>query len=246
MLSQIKNYVNRLLFFLKKYFKIINFRDIINLYSFRSDIKMKTFLFQGDSITDADRQRENIFNYGYGYPNIVAAKYLEENHNEYKFINKGISGNRIVDLYARIKIDLINLKPDYLSILIGINDVWHEIQSQNGVDNKKFKKVLSMLIEEVKEALPDIKIIMLEPFVLKGPATEENWDKFYSETKLRAQSVKEVAAEYGLSFVPLQDKFNEATKDTKTTYWLADGVHPTPAGHNLIAKALTAEFEKIK
>ncbi len=207
---------------------------------------MKTFLFQGDSITDADRQRENILNYGYGYPNIFAAKYLEENHNEYTFINKGISGNRIVDLYARIKIDLINLKPDYLSILIGINDVWHEIQSQNGVDNKKFKKVLSMLIEEVKEALPDIKIIMLEPFVLKGPATEESWDEFYSETKLRAQSVKEVAAEYGLSFVPLQNKFNEATKDTETTYWLADGVHPTPAGHNLIAKALSDEFEKIK
>ena len=207
---------------------------------------MKTFLFQGDSITDADRQRENICNYGYGYPNIFAAKYLEENHNEYTFINKGISGNRIVDLYARIKIDLINLKPDYLSILIGINDVWHEIQSQNGVDNKKFKKVLSMLIEEVKEALPDIKIIMLEPFVLKGPATEENWNEFYSETKLRAQSVKEVAAEYGLSFVPLQDKFNEATNDTETTYWLADGVHPTPAGHNLIAKALSDEFEKIK
>jgi hypothetical protein len=71
--------------------------------------------------------------------------------------------------------------------------VWHEIQSQNGVDNEKFKKILSMLIEEVKEALPYIKIIMLEPFVLKGPATEENWEEFYSETKLRAQSVKEVA-----------------------------------------------------
>lgn len=207
---------------------------------------MKTFLFQGDSITDADRQRENIFNYGYGYPNIVVAKYLEENHNEYKFINKGISGNRIVDLYARIKIDLINLKPDYLSILIGINDVWHEIQSQNGVDNDKFRKILSMLIEEVKEALPEIKIIMLEPFVLKGPATEESWEEFYSETKLRAQSVKEVAEKYNLSFVPLQDKFDEATKDTETTYWLADGVHPTPAGHNLIAKALTAEFEKMR
>ena len=103
-----------------------------------------------------------------------------------------------------------------------------------------------MLIEEIKEALPNIKIMILEPFVLKGPATEENWDEFYSETKLRAQSVKEVAEKYNLSFVPLQDKFNEATKDTETTYWLADGVHPTPAGHNLIAKELVTEFEKIK
>lgn len=207
---------------------------------------MKTFLFQGDSITDADRQRENLLNYGYGYPNIFVAKYLEENHNEYSFINKGISGNRVVDLYARIKIDLINLMPDYLSILIGINDVWHEIQSQNGVNNEKFKKILSMLIEEVKEALPNIKIIMLEPFVLKGPATEEHWDEFYSETKLRAQSVKEVAEKYNLSFVSLQDKFEEATNDTETTYWLVDGVHPTAAGHGLIAKQLAEEFEKIK
>ena len=137
MLSQKKNYVNRLLFFLKKYFKIINFRDIINLYSFRSDKKMKTFLFQGDSITDAERKREDVNNFGFGYPNIVASKYLSENIGEYQFINKGISGNRVVDLYARIKCDIINLKPDYMSILIGINDVWHELSSQNGVDNEK-------------------------------------------------------------------------------------------------------------
>ena len=103
---------------------------------------MKTFLFQGDSITDADRRREDISHFGYGYPNIVASKYMSENPNGYTFINKGISGNRIVDLYARIKIDLINLKPDYLSILIGINDVWHELSSGNGVDNEKFKKIL--------------------------------------------------------------------------------------------------------
>ena len=207
---------------------------------------MKTFLFQGDSITDADRNRDDIENLGLGYPNIVASKYLSECVNEYKFINKGISGNRIVDLYARIKIDLINLKPDYLSILIGINDVWHEIQSQNGVDNEKFKRILSMLIEEIKEALPDIKIIMLEPFVLKGPATEDNWDEFRTETALRSKSVKEVSEKYNLSFVSLQDKFDEATKNTETTYWLRDGVHPTPAGHGLIAKELAEEFEKIK
>lgn len=224
----------------------MNIRDIIKAYSFRSDTKMKTFLFQGDSITDADRIRDDIQNLGYGYPNIVASKYLSENVNEYTFINKGISGNRIIDLYARIKCDIINLKPDYMSILIGINDVWHELSVENGVANEKFKKILSMLIEEVKEVLPDIKIIMLEPFVLKGPATEEKWEEFYSETKLRAKSVKEVAEKYNLSFVPLQDKFEEATKNTETTYWLRDGVHPTPAGHGLIAKELSAEFEKIK
>ena len=71
-------------------------------------------------------------------------------------------------------------------------------------------------------------------------------DKIIKQAKEEGISEKEVAEKYNLSFVPLQDKFNEATKDTETTYWLADGVHPTPAGHNLIAEALTAEFEKIK
>lgn len=207
---------------------------------------MKTFLFQGDSITDAERKREDVNNFGFGYPNIVASKYLSENIGEYQFINKGISGNRVVDLYARIKCDIINLKPDYMSILIGINDVWHELSSQNGVDNEKFKKILSMLIEEVKEALPEIKIIMLEPFVLKGPATEEQWSEFRSETELRAKSVKEVAEKYNLKFVPLQEKFDELSKNIETTYWLADGVHPTAAGHGIIAKALADVFEEIK
>ncbi|MBE6752502.1 MAG: lysophospholipase [Ruminococcaceae bacterium] len=207
---------------------------------------MKTFLFQGDSITDADRRREDINNFGYGYPNIVAAKYMSESPNEFRFINKGISGNRIVDLYARIKIDLINLKPDYLSILIGINDVWHELASENGVANEKFRKILSMLIEEVKEELPDIKIIMLEPFVLKGPATGEKWAEFRSETELRAKTVKEVAEKYNLSFVPLQNKFDELSKSTETTYWLADGVHPTAAGHGVISKALCEEFDRMQ
>ncbi len=207
---------------------------------------MKTFLFQGDSITDAERKREDVNNFGFGYPNIVASKYLSENIGEYQFINKGISGNRVVDLYARIKCDIINLKPNYMSILIGINDVWHELSSQNGVDNEKFKKILSMLIEEVKEALPEIKIIMLEPFVLKGPATEEQWSEFRSETELRAKSVKAVAEKYNLKFVPLQEKFDELSKNIETTYWLADGVHPTAAGHGIIAKALADVFEEIK
>ena len=207
---------------------------------------MKTFLFQGDSITDAERKREDNNNLGYGYPNIVASKYLSENINEYQFINKGISGNRIVDLYARIKFEIINLKPDYMSILIGINDVWHEISSQNGVDDEKFRKILSMLIEEVKEALPDIKIIMLEPFVLKGPATEENWQEFRSETELRAKSVKFIAEKYNLSFVPLQETFDELAEKAAPTYWLSDGVHPTVAGHGVIAKALSSAFDEIK
>ena len=122
---------------------------------------MKTILFQGDSITDAGRNRDYDPHRGSGYATIVSGKLGYEYPDEYNFINRGISGNRSVDLYARIKQDLINHRPDYLSILIGVNDVWHELNEQNGVAAPKFEMVYSMLIEEIKEALPDIKIFIL-------------------------------------------------------------------------------------
>lgn len=199
---------------------------------------MIKFLFQGDSITDADRNRDNEGNYGLGYPNLTASELLCKYPGEYEFINKGVSGDRIVDLYARIKQDIINLKPDMMSILIGVNDVWHELNDKNGVAAPKFETIYSMLIEEIKEALPDIKIFILEPFVLKGSGTERYFDKFLADVKLHSQAAKNVAEKYGLVFIPLQEKFDEASKLMPPTYWAADGVHPTAAGHALIKEEL--------
>ena len=140
----------------------------------KGEEKMKKILFQGDSITDCARNREDDRFMGRGYATNVAQSLGFDYPGEYEFVNKGISGNRIVDLYARMKIDLINLKPDYMSVLIGINDVWHEIARENGVAAEKFEKIYDMLISEVLEELPNIKIMILEPYVLKGTATEEN------------------------------------------------------------------------
>ena len=199
---------------------------------------MIKFVFQGDSITDAGRDRDNIASFGIGYPNLVASELMCKYPGEYEFINEGVSGDRIVDLYARIKQDLINHKPDYLSILIGVNDVWYELNEQNGVAAPKFEKVYSMLIEEIKEALPDIKIFILEPFVLKGSGTERYFDEFLADVKLHSQAAKNVAEKYNLTFIPLQEKFDVASKLMPPTYWAADGVHPTAAGHALIKDAL--------
>ena len=199
---------------------------------------MIKFVFQGDSITDAGRDRDNLASFGIGYPNLDASELMSKYPGEYEFINEGVSGDRIVDLYARIKQDLINHKPDYLSILIGVNDVWHELNEQNGVAAPKFEKVYSMLIEEVKEALPDIKIFILEPFVLKGSGTERYFDEFLADIKLHSQAAKNVAEKYNLTFIPLQEKFDEASKLMPPTYWAADGVHPTAAGHALIKDEL--------
>ena len=205
---------------------------------------MKRIVFQGDSITDAGRSRDNLSERGYGYPTLVSAELGFKYPAEFDFINMGISGNRIVDLYARIKRDIINLKPDYLTILIGINDVWHEINDRNGVDNDKFFRVYSALIEEVKTMLPDIKIFILEPFVLEASATQRKYDVFRRETEMRAESAKKIAEKYALTFIPLQADFDEAEKKAEASYWLGDGVHPTAFGHELIAKKLTAALEK--
>lgn len=207
---------------------------------------MKTILFQGDSITDADRSRSHDWLLGSGYPTVVAAQLGSAHPGFYNFFNRGISGNRVVDVYARIRKDILNLKPDYMSMLIGVNDVWHEAE-QNGVDAVKFEKIYCMMVEEIKEQLPDIRILILEPFVLRGTATAESYDSFFRpEVELRAAAAGRVAEKYGLTFVPLQKMFDDCAKEADGKLLLADGVHPTSTGHGLIAGKWMEAFEKLK
>lgn len=209
---------------------------------------MKNVLFQGDSITDCGRQEDNGFEFGHGYPLLVAAELGFEEPGAYQFVNRGISGNRIVDVYARIKNDIINLKPDVMSLLIGVNDVWHEIEWENGVDAEKFYKIYCMLIEEIQAALPNLKIMILEPYVTKGTATaemQERWVTFRTEVDKRAEKAKDVAEKYGLTFVALQDKFDEAEKSAPSEHWTRDGVHPTCCGHELIKREWMKAFRTL-
>lgn len=192
-------------------------------------------LFQGDSITDAGRSRTENADLGRGYPMLVQAALGLEEPGKNEFLNRGISGNRIVDVYARIKNDIINLKPDVMSLLIGVNDVWHELsENPNGVDADKFFKIYSMLIEEIKEALPNIKIMIMEPFVLEACSTTENWEYFRTEVPKRAEMAKKIAEKYSLTYIPLQCGFDKLTQEAPNSYWLGDGVHPTPMGHEFI------------
>lgn len=201
---------------------------------------MKTFLFQGDSITDAGRddEKQGLAGLGCGYAFLLASE-IENNHKDkIDFINRGKSGDRITDVYARIKEDIINLKPDYMSILIGVNDVSHELTMNCGVSPKKFRMIYGMLIDEIREVLPDIKIVILEPFVLKGTATEKLWNDFDREVRILAEISKQVAEEYETDFIPLQKKFDELSSDGNTEYWSADGIHPTLAGHEVLKNEL--------
>ena len=213
---------------------------------------MKLILFQGDSITDTGRDFNYDPNTGFGYVTMTAGKIAVDYPGQFRFLNRGISGNRIVDVYARIKKDIINLKPDYVSILIGVNDVWHEIAEHNGVDAEKFEMVYCLLIEELKAALPELKIMILEPFTLAADVTDpadkpERYPLFRKETELRAQAAKRVAEKYGLVFVPLQEAFDKAEAGApERGQWLWDGVHPTAAGHTLIKEAWLKGFAQLK
>jgi lysophospholipase L1-like esterase len=207
---------------------------------------MKTIVIQGDSITDAGRNRECLDannGLGHGYPNIVTgallAKYPEK---DLKIYNRGISGHRIVDLYARWKSDTLNLQPDVITILIGVNDVWHERDWQNGVELDRFEKVYSMMIEWTREVLPNVKFVLLSPFTLACGVIDE---KFSADVEAYAEAVRRLAKKYNTSYINTQAIFDEAVKKAAPNYWAADGVHPTPAGHNLIAAALQTELEKL-
>lgn len=208
-------------------------------------------LFLGDSITDMGRHRDcdyNVFSYGMGYPFIATATLTSENPGKFDILNRGISGNRIVDLYARIKADVWNLKPDVLSILIGVNDVWHGLKEGegNGVDLTRWEKVYRMLIEDTLKVLPNVKIMICEPFFLVGGATQDRLDEFVL-VKEYAKVARKIAKDYNLAFVPLQEKLDEAAKASYAENYLYDGVHPAAAGAKLIAdewlKVFRAEVE---
>ncbi|MBE6405176.1 MAG: lysophospholipase [Lentisphaerae bacterium] len=199
---------------------------------------MKTLLFQGDSITDCGRITSGGAGYpkdlwGPGYAGNIATQLMGDQPGKWQIINRGISGNRIVDLYARWRIDALNFSPDIISILIGVNDTGHEICSQNGVDVPRYDKFYRMLLDWTLETKADTKFILMEPFVFPMGNVNEEWIR---DVNLRREAVQKIAEDYKQIFVPLQNVFDAALKDVPQDYWIADGIHPTPAGHRLIQK----------
>lgn len=208
-------------------------------------------LFQGDSITDWGRDYQDPSSLGHGYPYLIKGALGLEKPLGYEFINRGISGNRIVDLYARIKADFINIKPDYASIYIGVNDVWHGIAHDNGVVTEKFEKIYTMLLDEVFAACPDLKLMLIAPFVLNGSATcntEERpnrWTLFRTEVDEKSAVVKRLSEKYGLPLIELQPEFDRALEKAPVGYWTLEGVHPTVSGHELIKNLWIKTFKKM-
>jgi acyl-CoA thioesterase I len=193
-----------------------------------------TVLFQGDSITDAGRSRENDADLGHGYPAMVAAwfsaLYPERNVH---FLNRGISGNRAQDLCTRWQVDCLDLTPTWVSILIGINDTWRRYDSNDPTSAEVYENNFRAILAQTRDKL-DANIIILEPFVLPTPPDRAAW-RVDLDPKIAV--ARRLAREFDARFVPLDGPFAAAATQREMNFWLADGVHPAPPGHALIAQA---------
>ncbi len=207
----------------------------------------KVILFQGDSITDGNRGRDDDPNHilGHSYAYIIGAKLGNElAEQNLVFYNRGISGDRISDLYARWNEDAISLQPDIISILIGVNDLWRMMNGDPSGVTDRFERAYRHVLEETREVLPQTKLILCEPFILRTGAPAEQWEKWEAGITRYQGVVKQLAEEFDTVYVPLQEALNAAVSRADAAYWLWDGVHPTSAGHDLIAGEWLKALEK--
>lgn len=196
--------------------------------------KGQTVLFQGDSITDCGRDYEDLYSLALGYPKKIAEIYDNLfGDNEITFINKGISGNRSSDLLDRYEKDFKAIHPDFISILIGINDVWRKYDRNDPTSCKQFEANYRKLLSDIKRDMPNTKIMLIEPFVLHSLPERETW---HEDLDPKIQVVRKLAREFADYYLPMDGIFATLCANTYTPSELAlDGVHPTDLGHSVIA-----------
>jgi acyl-CoA thioesterase-1 len=198
------------------------------------------FLFQGDSITDCLRDRTRSWSndpaaLGAGYAGRIAGDLLAGHAGAgWQFYNRGISGDRTVDLLGRWRRDALALQPDVVSILVGVNDTWHEHLTGNGISVPRYAELYRMLLTDTRQARPRVRLVLGEPFALPGGEFKEDW---FDELRARGKVVRQLAQEFGAAFVPYQGMFEAARQRYSAAELAADGVHPSPLGHQLMAQA---------
>lgn len=199
-------------------------------------------LFQGDSITDAGRDKRNYHDLGSGYP-FYAARIIAESYPELdiEFINLGISGNRSGQLFDRLYPDAISLQPDIISILIGINDIWHRHNAHIMTSDSQFELNYRTILSEIREKT-SAKVMMISPFLLDAPANAH----LRPDLEKIKPIVKRLADEFADVFIPLDEYFAEALKtQPESCYYSVDGVHPNAKGAEFIGKIYADAIKSI-
>jgi len=198
-------------------------------------------LFQGDSITDASRSREKAGNpneqaaLGNGYAWLASAELLVERPKAgLKFFNRGISGNKVYQLADRWQADCLDLRPNVLSILIGVNDFWHTLNGSYHGTVEIYERDYRALLERTRKALPRTRLVICEPFVLRTGVVNDKWFPVFDEYRAAA---RRVAEGFRAVFIPYQAMFDQAIKYALPSQFTADGVHPSPSGASLMAEA---------
>lgn len=207
----------------------------------QGSIPVLTCLFQGDSITDGNRGRNEDPNHimGHGYAFSIASRigadFPEAGH---RFYNRGISGNTIIDLAARWQKDTLDLKPNLLSILVGINDAHAVVMGRsNATDASVFEKTYRDLLDQSLQQDPNLLLVLGIPFVYPVGDRKQQWANWEEQTKMRADIVSALAKERNALLVDYPAVFDKAIKRAPADYWMWDGIHPTVPGHELMARA---------
>jgi len=195
-------------------------------------------LFQGDSITDAGRDRSDYHNLS-AYTKLTADK-LKENNKNLEFINLGISGNRTIDLLNRYETDFKAINPDIITILIGVNDLWRRFDSNSYTSPAEYEKNYRKLLTDLKNDTK-AKIIIIEPFIL--PVKDKLHFRFDLHPLIDV--ARKLAIEFADAYIPMDGIFAKDCLKYKPEELSADGVHPTLLGHELIAKYLVEEIENF-
>jgi CubicO group peptidase (beta-lactamase class C family) len=196
-------------------------------------------LFQGDSITDMGRGRTADPNHilGHSYVFLIAAEQAAAYPNQdVTFINRGVSGNTVPDLAARWQADALDQKPDVLSILIGINDVAHSFRKNLPFSIDTYREGYDQLLQTTRAALPNVKLMLCEPFLAPGKSTSSRYADWQAAVAAEDQVVAELAEKYHAPVVHLERMFTAAFERASYSHWIWDGVHPTYAGQELVAR----------
>lgn len=201
----------------------------------------RVFLFQGDSITDGNRGRNNDPNHvmGHGYAFSIASRIgADFSQSDLSFYNRGISGNTIPDLQKRWQTDTLELKPNVLSLLVGINDAHAVVSNPSTAPNiEDFETGYRDLLLQSKAANPNILFVLGSPFVYAVGSRKEQWEVWKTETDKRGAVVKKLEQEFNAVYVDYNAAFAEAMKKKAADYWIWDGIHPTVPGHEIMARA---------